>query len=74
MNNQNQRVLMYLLQHERITQLEALGQLGVMRLASRINDLRAAGHHIITEMVTVKNRHGEVCRVAEYTIRQRAVA
>ena len=74
MNNQNQRVLMYLLQHGRITQLDALGQLGVMRLASRINDLRASGHTITTEMITVTNRYGEACRVAEYAIKRRAVA
>ena len=40
---QNQRILDYLDSHGSITQLEALNELGIMRLASRISDLRKRG-------------------------------
>lgn len=40
---QNQRVLDYMEETGGITQIEALRELGVMRLASRISDLRKRG-------------------------------
>lgn len=39
------------LKRKPLTALDALQGCGCMRLASRINDLRAAGHNIITETV-----------------------
>jgi hypothetical protein len=52
-----------------ITQLEALRDLGVMRLASRISDLRKAGHDIKSETITVKNKFEEECHVSRYSLR-----
>lgn len=46
---QNQRILDYIEETGGITQLEALNELGVMRLASRISDLRKRGHKITSE-------------------------
>ena len=63
---QTQRVLDYMHENGSITQLEALNELGVMRLASRISDLRRRGCLIESEMVEVKNRYGETCRVKKY--------
>ena len=40
---QNQRILDYIERFGSITQLDALKDLGVMRLASRISDLRRLG-------------------------------
>ena len=54
---QNQRVLDYIKEFGSITQLEALRDLGVMRLASRISDLRRQGYNIVSERETVKNRY-----------------
>ena len=51
-----------------LTQIEALGELGVLRLASRINDLKNAGHCIHKQMIEVTNRFGEKCRVAQYEL------
>jgi hypothetical protein len=51
-----------------ITQYEAMQDLGVMRLASRISDLRRLGYPIISETVTVKNRFGEKCHVKRYRL------
>jgi hypothetical protein len=38
-----------------------------MRLAARINNRRAEGHNIVSELVKVKTRHG-VAHVASYRI------
>lgn len=63
---QNQRILDYMEQHGSITQLEALNACSVMRLASRISDLRRKGHPIESQMVKVTNKYGETCRVKRY--------
>ena len=49
--SQNERILDYMRTHGGITQMEAIKSIGVMRLASRISDLRIAagvlkGHHL----------------------------
>ena len=49
------------------TAMDALMDLGVMRLAGRINELRNEGHNIVSEIVKVKTRHG-VAHVASYRI------
>ena len=67
--NQNQRVIDYMTQFGGITQIQALSDLGVMRLASRISDLRAKGFDIKKEMITVRNRFEEECHVARYSMR-----
>lgn len=67
---QNQRVLDYMEETGGITQLEALNELGVMRLASRISDLRKRGYNITSEMMTVKNRFGETCRIKRYRMEE----
>ena len=66
---QNQRVIDYMTQFGSITQYEALADLGVMRLASRISDLRTQGFDIKKEMITVRNRFEEECHVARYSMR-----
>ena len=63
---QNERILDYISEFGSITQLEALRDLGVMRLASRISDLRKQGYVIISEIEPVKNRYGETCRIKRY--------
>lgn len=52
-----------------LTQMEALTELGVMRLGARILELRDAGHKIETETVEVATRvTGETARVARYRL------
>lgn len=65
---QAKRVIEYLMKHGSITQYEALTELGVMRLASRISELRKDGAEIDSEMVKIENRYGETCRVKRYYI------
>ena len=65
---QSQRVLEYILQFGSITQLDALSDLGVMRLASRISDLRGQGYNIVSKSEAVKNRFGETCHIKRYSL------
>ena len=65
---QNQRILDYINEFGSITQLEALRDLGVMRLASRISDLRRQGYSIISTREAVENRYGEKCRIKRYSL------
>lgn len=65
---QAQRVLQYMEDFGSITQLEALNDLGVMRLASRISDLKKLGYPIKSEIVSVKNRYGEHCNIKRYSL------
>lgn len=62
------RLLDYMQTHRAITQKEALNELGIWRLASRISELKKDGIPIIKDMVSVKNRFGETCKVAEYRL------
>ena len=66
---QNQRIIDYINEFGSITQIQALSDLGVMRLASRISDLKKLGYPVESEMITVKNRYGEECRVKSYRLR-----
>lgn len=66
---QNQRILEYISEFGSITQLDALRDIGCMRLASRISDLRRQGVDIVSERVAVKNRYGENCYIKRYSVR-----
>lgn len=63
---QNDRIIDYINRFGSITQIEALADLGVMRLASRISDLRRLGYPIISEYEDVHNRYGEKCQIKRY--------
>ena len=65
---QNDRILDYIDRFGSITQLEALQDLGIMRLASRISDLKRLGYPIVSEMESVKNRFGEKCSIKRYRL------
>jgi len=65
---QTERVLAYMEDNGAITPIEALAELGVMRLASRISDLKRLGVPIAKKMVKRENRYGEPVSFAEYSI------
>lgn len=65
---QSDRIVKYMQDFGSITQLEAIRDLGVMRLASRISDLRQSGVAITKEMETSKNRYGENTSYARYRL------
>ena len=64
-------ILDYMREHGGITQLDAANALGIQRLGARIWDLKhKLGYTIKSERVTVKNRRGEPCRVAKYSLEE----
>ena len=65
---QGEKIVDYMKQFGSITQLEAIRDLGVMRLASRISDLRKQGFAIKSETVAVKNRFNEDCHISRYSL------
>ena len=65
---QTERVLTYMQKHGSITPLQALDDLGIMRLGARIWDLKRDGHRISAELESGLNRHGEAVRYARYTL------
>jgi hypothetical protein len=65
------KVIRYLTDFGSITQLEALQDLGIMRLASRISELNKSGYNIKAEMVKGTNRWGESVKWARYSFEQK---
>ena len=65
---QAERILAYIEEFGSITQYEALKELGVMRLASRISDLKKQGVPIRGEVISVKNRFDEDCYIKRYSL------
>lgn len=66
---QNERIIEYIKYYGSITQFEAFKDLGVMRLAARISDLRSSGYPIVSKVEKVENRFGKVCRIVRYSLR-----
>ena len=65
---QCERVLQYMQDFGSINPLEAMKDLGVMRLASRVSDLKQEGYQIERQIVTTKNRYCEPTHYAEYRL------
>ena len=57
----------YLDTYGEITPLEAMRDLGIYRLASRISDMKKRGHKIKSEMVSVATRNGGRTHIARYS-------
>jgi hypothetical protein len=56
-----------------ITSLEAMSEYGIMRLASRIADLKGQGYPIVSERVTGKNRYEETTSYSVYRLAHKEV-
>ena len=65
---QHERILNYIEEFGSITQLDALRDLGVMRLASRVSSMKKDGVNIVSKTEAVKNRYGEVCHIKRYSL------
>ncbi len=65
---QTERILQYMRDFGSITQLEAMQDLGCMRLGARIFDLKREGYEIKKETETSKNRYGEDTSYARYRL------
>lgn len=63
---QRQRVLDYIRENGSITQYEAYEHLGILRLASRMSELKKMGYPVRSKLIVVMNRFGEKNRVSRY--------
>ena len=61
-------IMAHIKKHGSITSLEAMTEYGIMRCASRINDLRRRGVQIVSEQVKGVNRDGKPMRYAKYKL------
>lgn len=69
---QNERIIRHLKDYGSITSLEAINEYSILRLASRICDLKDKGYDIKSEPVKAKNRYGEPIRYARYSLNGQA--
>lgn len=65
---QCEKIARHLETYGSITSLEAMRDYGVMRLASRVSDLKKAGLPVRTEFVRGRNRFGEPTCYARYIL------
>ena len=66
MNNQEQRILKYIEDHGSITALDAMRDIGVMRLSSRISEMRRKGINIQKRKEQTETRYGERYNIVRY--------
>lgn len=65
---QCQKIIDYMTQFGSISSFEAFSDLGIVRLASRIHDLKCQGYNISSEIKTSKNRFGETVSFKVYRL------
>lgn len=62
------KVLRHLQTYGSLTSLEAVTEYGILRLASRINDLKRMGYKISSSTESGKNRFGETTHYSVYKL------
>lgn len=67
MNNQEERIVRFCKDNGSITAWQAMKELGIMRLASRIHEMRGR-YSIIDEWIDDVNRYGDKIRYKRYVI------
>lgn len=67
---QCERIDDYLHTHGAITSREAMDELGVYRLASRISEMRRDGMPIGSRMIKTTNRYGEKVAFKQYFLEE----
>lgn len=64
------RIIRHMQDYGSISSMEAIQEYGILRLASRISDLREQGYDIVSETKTGKNRYGEATHYAVYRLKE----
>ena len=64
--SQKTRVLEWLQEGKTLTRLQALTELSIFELSARLIELKRDGYDIKSKSITVENKYGEKCRVAQY--------
>lgn len=62
------RILRHMRDYGSISSLEAITEYGILRLASRINDLKRKGYKISSETKKSKNRYDETTHFSVYKL------
>ena len=65
---QKDRILRHLNDKGSITALEAMKEYGIMRLTSRVCELKDQGYNIRSEFVSSKNRYNERVSFSKYSL------
>ena len=65
--NQREAILKYIEDFGSITPMQAFGDLGVTKLATRISEMRKDGMQFKIETITSKNRYGPTVHFARYS-------
>jgi hypothetical protein len=65
---QQDRILRHLNDKGSITALEAMKEYGIMRLTSRVCELKDQGYKIRSEFISSKNRYNEPVSFSKYTL------
>lgn len=65
---QEERIIRHIEDYGSISSLEAVTEYGIMRLASRVHDLKRKGYAIVAENESGKNRYGEPCHWTRYKL------
>lgn len=71
---QCEKILRHMEDYGSISSLEAVNEYGIMRLASRISDLKRMGVPISKETVNGRNRYGEATSYARYSLQKDVVS
>ena len=71
---QCEKILRHMEDYGSITSIEAMQEYGIMRLASRISDIKHLGIPIQKEMVSGKNRYGESTSYARYSLKKDVIS
>ena len=69
---QCERIIRHLNDYGSITSLEAVNEYGILRLASRIHDLKDLGYEIEKTYEKSKNRYGEPTAYVRYSLKMGA--
>ena len=65
---QKQRIIRHLKDKKSITALEAMKEYGIMRLTSRVCELKNEGFLIRSEFVSSRNRYNEPVSFSKYSL------
>lgn len=65
--NQKQRIVEYIEKYGSITPMQAIHELGITKLATRISELKQEGYEVRTQILYAPNRYGENTRFARYS-------
>lgn len=68
MSHRQNDTLLAALRNGPMTALEIWQQHGIARASARVFDLRREGYDVRSTEITVRNRNGEPCRVALYSL------